>query len=332
MVYDVRIVTEMVAVVNCWGRNSGKTQGAAMAQAGGVWRENGDGRSLIAPDGSRFRLVRHPASPLSSFGSSVWEANADGMPLIAKQIAPRHANPNEWTCLRDLAPLHSPPFVPTLYTTFEADGWRWLLMERVRGQPLTLGQAAAWAWPDVIAFLDVLLGYLNLMHARGIAHRDIKPSNILRRDTDGYVLLDFGLATRGSDPAFRGHTPGYSPPEFFGDAPATASADMYALGATAYYLITARNPPAAARRVLCDSLLPPATFVAMPSALNDLLCMMLALPPEARPTAADARARLSVIADDTQGSGATSPAFHAADRLVVLQSEIADVPPTQPYV
>jgi serine/threonine-protein kinase len=86
-------------------------------------------------------------------------------------------------------------------------------------------------------WLATALEALLQVHRGGIVHRDIKPSNFLLREDDRVVLADFGLAAAaGKSPAFRAGggegTLAYMAPEQRAGAPAHASADVYAFGAT----------------------------------------------------------------------------------------------------
>jgi serine/threonine protein kinase len=114
------------------------------------------------------------------------------------------------------------------------------------------------------AIRDALRG-LTAAHARGVIHRDIKPANLLRaRDTgdpggrdapfcERVKLVDFGLARVVAGPelpdgdltfpgAFVG-SPSYSAPEqVAGAATIDGRADLYALAATWYALLTAQPP------------------------------------------------------------------------------------------
>jgi hypothetical protein len=84
-------------------------------------------------------------------------------------------------------------------------------------------------------------------HLAGVLHRDIKPANILVNQYGVVGLSDFGLASiidaRGEQTASRDAlTPAFSAPESFrGEAP-TVRADVYALAATLYALLTGRPP------------------------------------------------------------------------------------------
>src|SRR6185503_20658985 len=101
----------------------------------------------------------------------------------------------------------------------------------------------------VAAVMDII-GGLDAAQAAGVLHRDIKPSNCFI-DGDGAVKVgDFGLSisTLARDVhqeletgAFQG-TPQFAPPEQLRGEPLDIRADIYAVGATLYYLLTGRPP------------------------------------------------------------------------------------------
>lgn len=109
--------------------------------------------------------------------------------------------------------------------------------------------------PRSVAILIQVCEALIEAHSKGIIHRDIKPSNIFLTERghryDFVKVLDFGLAreTRVDGDAqltktglFFG-TPAYTAPEqVAGDHEVTASADIYQLGAVAYWMLTGRPP------------------------------------------------------------------------------------------
>jgi serine/threonine-protein kinase len=106
-------------------------------------------------------------------------------------------------------------------------------------------------------------GSLAEAHDRAIVHRDLKPSNIFLTMRGGLYdfvkVLDFGLAKRipGADaPADLTKsgvvfgTPRYLAPEtVYGTAGVGPRADIYALGAVAYWMLTGRPPFTAASPV-----------------------------------------------------------------------------------
>ena len=99
---------------------------------------------------------------------------------------------------------------------------------------------------DLLTLLAPLLDGLALVHRTGVLHRDIKPDNLCVRDSDGsLVLLDFGAAcpTSGADPdAPNALTPGYAPIEQYLGENQGPWTDLYALGATLYWMIGGKRP------------------------------------------------------------------------------------------
>lgn len=106
-----------------------------------------------------------------------------------------------------------------------------------------------------------LLDALEDIHQVGLIHRDLKPSNILVFPDFRVWLIDFGAAREWhlshSQSVTTTHTPGYSPPEQLGGRSSlTPSADVYALCATAYHVLTGTLLPSAPARAAGEDYLP----------------------------------------------------------------------------
>lgn len=136
-----------------------------------------------------------------------------------------------------------------------ADGRFYYAMELLDG--VSLQQLVQRDGPQspgrVIHILTQLCGALGEAHDSGLVHRDIKPGNVLlcRQGgaSDVAKLLDFGLVKQvgsASDPSesmkLLVGTPLYLSPEAIA-APekVTEKADLYALGAVAYFLLTGKT-------------------------------------------------------------------------------------------
>ncbi|MCA8974561.1 MAG: protein kinase [Planctomycetes bacterium] len=86
---------------------------------------------------------------------------------------------------------------------------------------------------------------LDHLHRNGILHRDIKPANILLTDNDQAHLADFGLAGSGAAGSTRARgvgTAGYAAPELQAGGEATPRSDLFALGLTLRFALTAAPP------------------------------------------------------------------------------------------
>lgn len=154
---------------------------------------------------------------------------------------------------RTLATFRHPNIV-RVARFFEANRTAYMVLEYERGKPLR-----KW-WEgrkdllegELLTLLQPLLDGLSVVHAAGFLHRDIKPDNIyVRKDDGSLVLLDFGAARATVGPASAMAdvvTPGYAPPEQYGSGEQGPWTDIYALGATLYWMVTGAKPPPAPAR------------------------------------------------------------------------------------
>ena len=113
----------------------------------------------------------------------------------------------------------------------------------------------------VVYLLRQICGALQEAHSVGLIHRDIKPANIFASQRGGVYdvakLLDFGLVKELNDKADAGAkygsfsgTPLYmSPEQASAYEEVDGRADIYSLGAVAYYLLTGQ-PPFTSKNVL----------------------------------------------------------------------------------
>jgi eukaryotic-like serine/threonine-protein kinase len=139
-----------------------------------------------------------------------------------------------------------------IFGSEEVGGAPAITMELLAGGTLKDRVSAEGPMPPAAAVSAVLaiIGGLDAAQAAGILHRDIKPSNCFV-DADGVVKVgDFGLSistlTRDvrhelATAGFEG-TPHFAAPEQLRGEPLDVRADIYAVGATLYYLLTGRPP------------------------------------------------------------------------------------------
>jgi serine/threonine protein kinase/Tol biopolymer transport system component len=147
------------------------------------------------------------------------------------------------------------PHICTLFDVGEHQGVDYLVMELLEGETLeTRLKRGALSIADAIEYAAQIADALAAAHRRGFVHRDLKPANIMITRS-GVKLLDFGLAglrpdhdwLNGSktealtaDGAILG-TVQYMAPEQLQGRPADAGADIFALGAVLYEMLTGRR-------------------------------------------------------------------------------------------
>lgn len=151
----------------------------------------------------------------------------------------------------------SHPNIIRIYDIFRENNTAYYVMEYIEGQSLSeyVKSRGPLSEKEAIGHIRAVGEALEYIHAKHINHLDVKPGNIMLSHADHHIyLLDFGLSKQydadgnqtSSTPVGISH--GYAPIEQYspsgvkGFSPQT---DIYALGATLYYLLTGIIPPPA---------------------------------------------------------------------------------------
>ncbi|MEG4852326.1 bifunctional serine/threonine-protein kinase/formylglycine-generating enzyme family protein [Microcoleus sp. B5-D4] len=228
--------------------------------------QNPDGQTYCISCGLKLvPILRSRYRPIGflgkgGFGRTYLAEDIDRLnqPCVVKQLAPNFQGTWESSKARELfqqearqlQQLGQHPQIPSLDAYFEQDKYLYLVQQFVDGDNLLnlLQNQGIWQESQIKQLLLELLPVLKFIHEQKIIHRDIKPENIMRRRSDGLlVLIDFGVSKQLSGTVMsrlgtRIGSDGYAPFEQMKSGEAYPASDLFSLGATAFHLLTGIHP------------------------------------------------------------------------------------------
>jgi len=194
--------------------------------------------------------------------AEVWRAHDPGIDrvLAIKILKPEFRRIPEYAArfLREAkaAGALAHPSIVTIYDVGEVDGYPYIAMELLDGDPLDVVLAREGPLDDerVLAIGAQLAGALSYAHLSGVVHRDIKPSNImLAADGRSIKILDFGIARvaeASREATEQDHlrtqigqvlgTPRYMSPEQALGQVVDGRSDLFSVGVVLYELVTGK--------------------------------------------------------------------------------------------
>lgn len=139
---------------------------------------------------------------------------------------------------------------------FEENGTAYYVMDFLPGGSLNEKVKQNGPFAEALAekYIRQVADALSCIHERNTVHLDVKPSNILLNAKGEAVLIDFGISKHYDESGSQtsstpvGISKGYAPLEQGRDGDVSQfkpSTDIYALGATLYYLVMGNVPPEA---------------------------------------------------------------------------------------
>lgn len=158
-----------------------------------------------------------------------------------------------------LATFDHPNIVKVL-EYFEANNTAYMVMEFVDGKNLKdfVKERNRLDESEALPIFSQLMDATKAIHEKSFLHRDIKPDNVLITPQGKAVLIDFGTAKFHDSKNDNGNTStlvllshGYAPPEqYSGKHKKGNYTDIYALGATLYFMLTGEKPEQATDRTI----------------------------------------------------------------------------------
>jgi len=218
------------------------------------------------------------------------------------------------------------PRLPQVIDVIPPAGGRPLMLvtDFVHGEPLTAAFARAGGKMEARQAAAIAIGicealaYLHELRPP-VVHFDVKPSNVMLDPALGVRLIDFGIAKllgKGRGAALRLGTPGFAAPEQAAGGPCGPAADVYAVGALLYFLLSGGHAPKPGEHQFRG------LEAGVPDPLLDVMARLLSRDPACRPSARQAAALLRQAAGGAAAlpglaagaDGAHSPAGGALPR------------------
>jgi len=210
---------------------------------------------------NRYRIVRLLGQ--GGFGAvyRAWDTNLNRPCAVKENLETSPEASRQFSREATILANLSHPNLPRVTDHFSLPSQgQYLVMDFVEGDdlasmqqrqpgPVPVGKAQGW-----IRQVADALTYMHSLQPP-VLHRDIKPANIRITPEGRAMLVDFGLV-KVYDPHLqttmgaRAVTPGFAPPEQYGQGNTDARTDVYALGATLYTLVTGNEPLESVQRMI----------------------------------------------------------------------------------
>jgi serine/threonine protein kinase len=205
---------------------------------------------------NRYRPIKSLGG--GGFGKTYLAEDIDKLnaQCVIKQFAPQISGTNAFQKAKELflqeaqqlQQLGEHSQIPTLLAYFEENSRLYLVQQFIDGENLLeeLEKQRIFSESKIRALLQDLLTTLNVVHDYDVIHRDIKPENIMRRRSDGkLILIDFGASKQLQGTVKTGTsigTFGYASLEQMQDGKVYPASDLYSLGASCFHLLTGVHP------------------------------------------------------------------------------------------
>ncbi|MGB9308397.1 MAG: protein kinase [Mycobacterium sp.] len=201
-------------------------------------------RRLGAGGMGEVYLAQHPRLP-----------RRDALKILPNELTANLEFRQRFNREADLAASLYHEHIVGIHDRGEFNGQLWISMDYVEGtdaaQLLRNQHPSGMPVADVVEIISAVADALDYAHSRGLLHRDVKPANILLGEAKPrrrILLGDFGIARELGEISgltatnMLVGTTAYCAPEQLRGAELDARADQYALGCTAFNLLTGYAP------------------------------------------------------------------------------------------
>ncbi|HVN22289.1 MAG TPA: protein kinase [Dongiaceae bacterium] len=219
--------------------------------------------------------------------------------------------------------------IVTVYDLGEQDGFPYIVMEYLSGDPLDRliqsGKSQPLAFKlKIIEQVCYALGYA---HRNDVIHRDVKPANVIVQSDGTVKLLDFGIARQEKTESHMtrtGHVIGtlqYMAPERLRNAAFDGRSDIFSVGVMMFQLLTGQLPftgdYSIVQKILTEKHPPLSLYLEKyPPALDAILDRALAKSPDDRYSTADEMAAEIASVEQDLRKEQVAEWIQKAERLV----------------
>ncbi|HZC51587.1 MAG TPA: serine/threonine-protein kinase [Mycobacterium sp.] len=201
-------------------------------------------RRLGAGGMGQVYLAQHPRLP-----------RRDALKILPRELTADDEFRQRFNREADLAANLYHEHIVGIHDRGEYQGQLWISMDYVEGtdaaELLRTQHPSGMPKTQVLEIISAVADALDYAHSRGLLHRDVKPANILLTETGPrrrILLADFGIARELGEISgltatnMLVGTTAYCAPEQLQGANLDGRADQYALGCTAFNLLTGSAP------------------------------------------------------------------------------------------